>query len=192
MHINLLLLSPSNFEELHVVFFVDDTDSPREHVWAAIILVWLVCFAPSALSMTTEAQRQKWSFMKTPPTNSSFHIFLLFFFYFSSFVFHKQEAKGHFHLVISHIRRTSKHSFIYSVYLHRYESVSFIEWSALKSYYPHAAQLTYSQLLASADISFWIYYLWYKPIQWTFSLSVCTVVRFVAYRLNLKQPLWCK
>lgn len=76
------------------------------------------------------------------------------FFPFPSFVFHKQEAKGHFHLLISHIRRTSKRSFAYTVYLRRSESVSFIESSALKSYYPGAAQLTYRQLLAPADISF--------------------------------------
>lgn len=69
---------------------------------------------------------------RTPPANSSFHTFPLFFFsptllpLFS----HNQEAKGHFHLVISHIGTTSKRSFAYSVYLHRYESVTFIECSA--------------------------------------------------------------
>lgn len=122
---------PSNriFDEVVVLFFsqskaINDT----EHAWAPIALVRLLGFAPSAFSMTTWAQRQKWCFMKTPPSNSSFHTFPIFF-PFPSVVFHKQEAKGHFHLLISHIRRTSKRSFAYSVYLHRSESVFFIESS---------------------------------------------------------------
>lgn len=51
-----------------------------EHAWAPVALVRLLCFAPSAFSMTTRAQRQKRCFMKTPPSNSSFHIFPHLFF----------------------------------------------------------------------------------------------------------------
>lgn len=50
-----------------------------EHAWAPVALVRSLRFAPSALSMTTRAQRQKWCFMKTPPSNSSFHTLPIFF-----------------------------------------------------------------------------------------------------------------
>lgn len=137
------------------------------------------------------AHKQKWCFMKTPPANSSLDIFLFFFFLLFFFVFHKQVAKGHFHLVISHIRKTSKHSFANSVYLHRYEFGSFIEWYAQKSYYPHAAQLTYSQLLQIDDVGSNIHVL----NQYS-GHSVCLYevwsLLVLAYRPNQKQPLWCQ
>lgn len=69
-----------SFDEVVVLFFsqskaINDT----EHAWVPVALVRLLCFAPSAFSMTTRAQRQKWCFMKTPPSNSSFHTFPIFF-----------------------------------------------------------------------------------------------------------------
>lgn len=68
-------------------------------------------------------QRQKWGFMNSSPANWSFHIFLfLFTLLFLSFFFYKQVAKDNFHLVISHIRTTSKHTFASSLYFHRYDS----------------------------------------------------------------------
>lgn len=40
-----------------VFFSKSKAINDTEHAWAPITLVWLLCFAPSALSMTTQAQR---------------------------------------------------------------------------------------------------------------------------------------
>lgn len=73
---------PSNriFDEVVVLFFSQSKAiNDAQHAWAPVALVRLLCFAASALFMTTRAQRKKWCFMKTPPSNSSFHTLPIFF-----------------------------------------------------------------------------------------------------------------
>lgn len=106
------------------------------------------CFAPSAPSVSTQAQRQKWWFMKTPPANSSFDIFL-FFFYTSLFSTSKW-LKVIF--ITYQPYQDNKQTVLLTVFISTDMSlVSLLNDMLRRVIKPHAAQLPYSQLLQIED-----------------------------------------